>query len=149
MEENKKNTKTNLPVPDFLKYQEFQMPADDRLEEEILKLKREKQIPILAHNLYGAVFLKKVSDASGNLLEIAKKIEDGKWTKVLFSGTMFQAGLLKGLFPNTTFWIPKEVSKDTLEEDFYDILREVYLSLKYEYPIVELEDDSLLANYQK
>lgn len=147
MEENKKNTKTNLPVPDFLKYQEFQMPADDRLEEEILKLKQEKQIPILAHSLYGAVFLEKVSDASGNLLEIAKKIEERKWTKVLFSGTMFQAGLLKGLFPNTTFWIP--VSKDTLEEDFYDTLREVYLSLKYEYPIVELEDDSLLVDYQK
>ncbi|USL96029.1 quinolinate synthase NadA [Riemerella anatipestifer] len=149
MEENKKNTKTNLPVPDFLKYQEFQMPADDRLEEEILKLKQEKQIPILAHSLYGAVFLEKVSDASGNLLEIAKKIEERKWTKVLFSGTMFQAGVLKGLFPNTTFWIPKEVSKGTLEEDFYDTLREVYLSLKYEYPIVELEDDSLLVNYQK
>lgn len=144
----KDTKKANLPVPDFLKFEEFALPNPEQLVDEILKLKADKGIYIALHTSQGSESRRAVADMVGSLKEVADHLKTVSCDTILFTGTMADAGVLKMLHPNKTILFPEENDffglEDLNDEESTadELLEEIYLALKYEFPYALLIDQS-------
>lgn len=85
------------------------MNNDNRTEvaKEILKLKREKQALVLAHN-YQILAVQEVADFVGDSLELSRKAAEAKKRLIVFCGVRFMAEVAKILNPDAKVIMPRD-----------------------------------------
>ncbi|WKS94901.1 quinolinate synthase NadA [Riemerella columbina] len=148
-ENNLKNA--NLPVPDLALFEDLKLPESEQLVDEISKLKTEKNIWVAVHTSQEVEASQAIADFVGTLKEVSEQLKTVAQETVLFTGTMADAGVLKMLHPEKTILFIEENTffselEETAEEDSqYQLLEEIYLALKYEFPYALLIDDSFNA----
>lgn len=101
------------------------------LQKKILKLKREKNAVILAHN-YQKPEIYKVADFIGDSFELAKKTQEIKNAKIIvFCGVTFMAEMAKILNPNKKVLIPTLAAECPMAAS---ITPQKLIELKKKYP---------------
>lgn len=85
------------------------------LKEEIVRLKKEKNILILAH-YYQADDIQEIADFVGDSLELSRKAVNDTAQTILFAGVYFMAETAKILNPNKTILVPDKSASCSLEE---------------------------------
>ncbi len=86
------------------------LPENDQiLVGKILKLKKEKNVLIIAHN-YQREEVQLVADLLGDSLGLAKKVVDAKEQNIIFAGVRFMAETAKVLNPNKRIHFPAKGS---------------------------------------
>lgn len=107
------------------------------IKDEILRLKKEKNIAIVAHN-YQPPIVQDIADYIGDSLGLAKKIREIPQDTIIFAGVRFMAETAKLLAPNKTILHPVPTAGCGMAWtiDVNDIIR-----MKKEHP------DALVACY--
>jgi len=91
-------------VPDF----ELRIKAE--VAEKILRLKRERNAVILAHNYMEPALYCSVPDFSGDSLELSRRAAETGADVIVFCGVRFMAETAKILAPDKTVLLPAEVA---------------------------------------
>lgn len=132
--------KTNLPVPEFPSFEEIKLPNTENILEEILALKKEAQTFVALHSSLESEKTLLIADFVGSLKEIAERLKNLDNKKILFTGSMADAGALKALCPTKTILFLED---NHLFHKEKGILEKIYLTLKYQLPYADLIDNSL------
>ncbi len=99
-------------------------------KEEILKLKREKNFVIIAHN-YVDYDLAQIADITGDSLALAKKAIEIESENILFLGVDFMAETVKILNPKKRVLVPEKSATCPMANA---LSREVIINFKIRYP---------------
>ncbi len=97
-------------VPEF----ELREQAEQVLE--ILRLKEERSVLILAHNYMDPVLFHAVADIRGDSLELSRKAAEAEAEVIVYCGVRFMAETAKILNPDSTVLLPSEKGGCSLAE---------------------------------
>ncbi|MBO6101861.1 MAG: quinolinate synthase NadA [Opitutales bacterium] len=121
----------------FPPYKDSPKPALSPLQEEVLRLKRERNAVILAHN-YVDEDIQLIADFCGDSLGLSFQARDTSADVIVFCGVDFMAETAKILNPEKTVLMPDAASGCSLEES---CSAEELAAFKREYP------DSAVVSY--
>ena len=133
--QTQKKERENLPVFDFMRFGDLQIPSGEHLLQSIQKLKEEKGILVFAHQNMSTE-IKSVADVTGSSIRLLQKANENKLHTIAFCTSKTTAELSKALSPERKIIF------------FEPDLEKLYLSLKYELPEV-IADDALLTRIEK
>jgi len=97
------------------------------LKEEILRIKKEKNILILAH-YYQPDDIQEIADFVGDSLELSRKAVQDSAQTILFAGVYFMAETAKILNPSKTILVPDKSASCSLEESCNPIEYQEFIS---------------------
>jgi quinolinate synthase len=103
-------TKLSKVVPDF----ELRLKAEQA--HEVLRLKKERNAVILAHNYMEPALFHSVPDFTGDSLELSRKAASTDKDVIVFCGVRFMAETAKILSPDKTVLLPAEKAGCSLAE---------------------------------
>jgi quinolinate synthase len=95
---------------------EFELKHKAELANEIIRLKREKNAVLLAHNYMEPALFYSVPDFQGDSLELSRKAAETEKDIIVFCGVRFMAETAKILSPNKMVLLPAEKAGCSLAE---------------------------------
>ena len=110
---------------------EFELRQKAELAHEILRLKRERNAVILAHNYMEPALYHTVPDFRGDSLELARRAAQVEQDVIVFCGVRFMAETAKILSPDKTVLLPAKVAGCSLASS---ITAEDVRRLRRQYP---------------
>ena len=101
-----------------------------KIQNEILKLKKEQDICILAHS-YQSQEILEVADFTGDSFQLSVKAKEAKEQKVIMCGVRFMAETVKILSPQKSVWLANPIAGCPMAEQMD---KELIESVKQKYP---------------
>lgn len=143
----KSSKNKNLPVQDFLKYEEFIIPEKEKLPDLISSIKKEKSLAIFcSENISIPDFITPFIDVKNSDIELLQQSYNENFKKIVIIGSLFTAQMVSLFNPDKKIIFFQLFEKTSLE-DLYRCLHFEFEEIKISQSIKENLTHQLKLNH--